>query len=153
MNNANSLPYSLDMFETLCLISFFNQYNHQPSIQYGEICMWITSMWISIPSVMFLPEHWYWRMYTSHPVRSSMLAARESQKCCPGEYWPYCSHKMGDRVALALIVQERRRHRCSSAHTVWCTAGISSNTIIKCGVKLLIHSQTSTVEPLKFGNG
>ena len=26
-------------------------------------------------------------------------------------------------------------------------------SIIKCGIKLLIHSQTSTVQPLKFGNG
>ena len=26
-------------------------------------------------------------------------------------------------------------------------------SIIKCGMKLLIHPQTSTVQPLKFGNG
>ena len=26
-------------------------------------------------------------------------------------------------------------------------------SIIKCGMKLHIHSQTSTVQPLKFGNG
>ena len=28
-----------------------------------------------------------------------------------------------------------------------------SRLLIKCGMKLLIHSQTSTVQPLKFGNG
>ena len=31
--------------------------------------------------------------------------------------------------------------------------GLVITSIIKCGMKLLIHSQTSTVEPLKFGNG
>ena len=25
--------------------------------------------------------------------------------------------------------------------------------MIKCGVKIIIHSQTSTIAPLKFGNG
>ena len=30
---------------------------------------------------------------------------------------------------------------------------LSLTPIIKCGVKLLIHSQTSTVQPLKFRNG
>ena len=32
-------------------------------------------------------------------------------------------------------------------------AWISNYIIIKCGMKLLIHSQTSMVQPLKFGNG
>ena len=32
-------------------------------------------------------------------------------------------------------------------------AWISNYIIIKCGMKLLIHSQTSKVQPLKFGNG
>ena len=26
-------------------------------------------------------------------------------------------------------------------------------SIIKCGIKLIIHSQTSVAQPLKFGNG
>ena len=32
-------------------------------------------------------------------------------------------------------------------------AWISNNTIVMCGMKLRVHSQTSTVQSLKFGNG
>ena len=56
-----------------------------------------------------------------------------SQKICDCFSWPLSQKSYGSKLG--------------------CQSGEIITFIIKCGMKLLIHSQTSSVQPLKFGNG
>ena len=139
-------PYSsVHILFVFCNFAIFSCWNHLPKRLYRSLCVFLNCLFLEHVQQISAPSAF------KNVLRLSIKLCHFGANT---HLSPHIMHILAVKSFIDSCVQERSHLGPHLLTRIILNSSMDVITsIIKCEMKLRIHSQTSTVEPLKFGNG